>query len=52
VDLPTTRARMSDKRDAFFVRPEDVAATVSAIARQPRSTWSLEVEARPFGEVW
>jgi NAD(P)-dependent dehydrogenase (short-subunit alcohol dehydrogenase family) len=52
VDLPGTRARMRDKPDDFFVRPEDVAATVSWIARQPRSTWSFEVEARPFGEVW
>jgi NAD(P)-dependent dehydrogenase (short-subunit alcohol dehydrogenase family) len=52
VDLPSTRARMPDKPDAFFVRPADVAATVHHIVRQPRSTWSFEVEARPFGESW
>ena len=52
VDLPRTRERMPDKPDSFFVRPEDVAATVSWIVRQPRSAWSFEVEARPFGETW
>jgi NAD(P)-dependent dehydrogenase (short-subunit alcohol dehydrogenase family) len=52
VDLPRTRERMPDKPDSFFVRPEDVAATVSWIVLQPRSTWSFEVEARPFGETW
>jgi NAD(P)-dependent dehydrogenase (short-subunit alcohol dehydrogenase family) len=52
VDLPSTRARMPDKPDDFFVRPVDVAATVHHIVRQPRSAWSFEVEARPFGESW
>ena len=52
VDLPATRQRMPDQPDAFFVRAEDVAATVSAIVRQPPSAWSFEVEARPFGERW
>src|SRR6266536_5242229 len=42
VDLPSTRKRMPDKPDTFFVRPEDVAATVSGIVRQPRSSWSFE----------
>ncbi len=52
VDLPRTRERMPDKPDEFFVRPDDVAATVLALVRQPRSAWSFEVEARPFGERW
>jgi NAD(P)-dependent dehydrogenase (short-subunit alcohol dehydrogenase family) len=52
VDLPRTRERMPEKPDSFFVRPEDVAATVAWIVQQPRSTWSFEVEARPFGEKW
>jgi hypothetical protein len=52
VDLPGTRARMPDKPDTFFVRPVDVAAAVHHIVQQPRSTWSFEVEARPFGESW
>ncbi len=52
VDLPATRERLPGKPDSFFVRPEDVAATTSWIVQQPRSTWSFEVEARPFGETW
>ncbi len=52
VDLPRTRARMPGKPDSFFVKPEDVAATVYWLTQQPCSTWSFEVEARPFGEVW
>ncbi len=52
VDLPRTRERMPDKPDSFFLKPEDMAATVVCIARQPSSAWSFEVEVRPFGERW
>jgi NAD(P)-dependent dehydrogenase (short-subunit alcohol dehydrogenase family) len=52
VDLPSTRKRMPDKPDSFFVKPDDVAATVAWVVRQPRSAWSFEVEARPSGELW
>jgi NAD(P)-dependent dehydrogenase (short-subunit alcohol dehydrogenase family) len=52
VDLPRTRKMMADKPDDFFVKPADIAETVLAIVKQPRSVWSFEVEARPFGEKW
>jgi NAD(P)-dependent dehydrogenase (short-subunit alcohol dehydrogenase family) len=52
VDLPRTREWMKDKPDSFFVQPLDVAETALHLARQPRSAWSFEVEARPFGETW
>jgi short-subunit dehydrogenase len=52
VDLPRTRSRMADKPDEFFVKPDDVAASAVALAKQPRSTWSFELVARPFGERW
>jgi NAD(P)-dependent dehydrogenase (short-subunit alcohol dehydrogenase family) len=52
VDLPRTRALMKDKPDDFFVKPEDVATLVFSLTEQPRSAWSFEVEARPFGENW
>jgi NAD(P)-dependent dehydrogenase (short-subunit alcohol dehydrogenase family) len=52
VDLPATRARMADRPDDFFIRPDDVAGTALHLVRQPRSAWSFEVEARPFGETW
>jgi NAD(P)-dependent dehydrogenase (short-subunit alcohol dehydrogenase family) len=52
VDLPSTRQRMKDKSDDFFVKPDDVATTALWLVGQPRSAWSFEVEARPFGETW
>jgi NAD(P)-dependent dehydrogenase (short-subunit alcohol dehydrogenase family) len=52
VDLASTRQRMPDKPDAFFVKPADVADLAFRLTQQPRSAWSFEVEARPFGEAW
>lgn len=52
VNLPRTRKMMPDKPDSFFVEPADLAESVLAVTEQPRSTWSFEVEARPFGEAW
>ncbi|HEX7669240.1 MAG TPA: SDR family NAD(P)-dependent oxidoreductase [Polyangiaceae bacterium] len=52
VDLPPTRQRMPDKPDSFFVKPDDVADLAFRLTQQPRSAWSFEVEARPFGETW
>jgi NAD(P)-dependent dehydrogenase (short-subunit alcohol dehydrogenase family) len=52
VSLPRTRAMMKDKPDTFFVQPDDLADLVFHVTEQKRSTWSFEVEARPFGEKW
>jgi NAD(P)-dependent dehydrogenase (short-subunit alcohol dehydrogenase family) len=52
VDLERTRKAMPDKGDDFFIKPDDVAETAWWLTRQPRSAWSFEVEARPFGEKW
>jgi len=52
VDLPRTRAMMKDKPAEFFVSPDGIADTAWFLAHQPRSAWSFEVEARPFGETW
>ncbi len=52
VALERTRARMPDKPDSFFIQPDDVAETAFHLVKQPRSAWSFEVEARPFGESW
>lgn len=52
VDLDRTRKAMPDKGDDFFIKPDDVAETAWWLTRQPRSAWSFEVEARPFGEKW
>jgi NAD(P)-dependent dehydrogenase (short-subunit alcohol dehydrogenase family) len=52
IDLPRTRQRMPDKPDAFFVKGDDVATTAAFLVQQPRSAWTFELEARPFGETW
>jgi NAD(P)-dependent dehydrogenase (short-subunit alcohol dehydrogenase family) len=52
VDLATTRARMPNKEDSFFVKPDDVAEVAYRLTQQGRSAWSFEVEARPFSETW
>ncbi len=52
VDLPRTRQMMPDKPDDFFIAPADVAEAAVQLTRQPRSTWTFELEARPFGERW
>src|SRR5213078_440483 len=52
VDLPRTRQRLPDKPDAFFVKPDDVAATAAFLVAQPRSAWTFELEARSFCETW
>ncbi len=52
LDLPGARSRMPDKPDAFFIAAEAVAESVVHLAQQPRSAWSFEVEARPFGATW
>jgi NAD(P)-dependent dehydrogenase (short-subunit alcohol dehydrogenase family) len=52
VDLPRSRQFFKDKPDSFFVKPDDVATVAVQLTEQPRSAWSFEVEARPFGESW
>ena len=52
VDLPRTRKMLADKPDSTFIKPDDVAASVLALTRQPRSVWTFELEARPFVETW
>src|SRR3984957_11532238 len=52
VDLARTRKMMPDQPDSFFVKPADLAESVLQVTKQPRSVWSFEVEARPFGERW
>jgi short-subunit dehydrogenase len=52
VDLPRTRQRFTDKPDDFFIKPDDIAVTAVALAKQPRSAWTFEQIVRPFGERW
>lgn len=52
IDLERTRKRLPDKPDEFFLQASDIAETVWQTTRQNRSSWSFEIEARPFGETW
>lgn len=52
VDEPLMRAKLADRPDDFFVKPDDIADTIVMLTRQKRSAWSFELEARPFGETW
>lgn len=52
VDTPSTRKMMPEKPDNYFVQPNDMAEVVFNLTQQPPSTWSSEIEVRPFGEVW
>jgi hypothetical protein len=38
--------------DDFYLKPDDIAATVLHLAQQPRSAWTFELDLRPFGEKW
>jgi NAD(P)-dependent dehydrogenase (short-subunit alcohol dehydrogenase family) len=52
IDSPRTREMMSDKSDEFFLKPDDIAEAVCAVAHQPRSAWTFQLDLRPFGEEW
>lgn len=52
VDIPRTRARMTDKPDSFFSKPDDIADLAAYLAKQAPSAWTFEAEARPFAEKW
>ena len=52
IDVPLMRARMPDKPDEFFAKPAGIAETIWHLAHQDRSTWSFDVDLRPYGESW
>lgn len=52
IDNPRSRGRMADKPDSFFLSAAHIADVVWDLVNQPRSTWSHEIDLRPFGEKW
>ena len=52
VDAPKARKASPEKPDWFFVKPRAVAKNLLWLARQDRSAWSFEIEARPYAEKW
>ena len=53
IDTPWTRVAFnSDKPDDYFSKPDAIAEEVFHVAHQDPSTWSFDVELRPYGEKW
>jgi len=52
IDSERTRQFLPDKPDDFFMRADDIAEQVLHLAEQPKSTWTFELDLRPFGEKW
>lgn len=52
IDVPWTREAFADRPDEFFSRPADIAEECFHIAHQPGSTWTFDVQIRPYGEEW
>jgi NAD(P)-dependent dehydrogenase (short-subunit alcohol dehydrogenase family) len=52
VDEPLMRAKLADKPDSYFTKPDDIADTVVMLTRQKPSAWTFELEVRPFAETW
>lgn len=52
VDTPATRKMMPNKPDEDFIKPDDLADIAIHLTQQKLSTWSFEIEVRPFAEVW
>lgn len=51
IDTPWTRVPFNpDKPEDFFSKPDAIADEVFHVAHRDRSTWSFDVELRPFGE--
>jgi NAD(P)-dependent dehydrogenase (short-subunit alcohol dehydrogenase family) len=42
----------ADKGDDFFIHSDDIADAVWNLCNQPESTWTFELDLRPFGESW
>jgi len=52
IDLGWTRQMNPDAPDEFFIKPAAIADEVWHVAHQDRSSWSFNVEIRPFCEKW
>jgi len=52
IDLAWTRRMYADASDDFFIRPAAIAEEIWHVVHQDRSSWSFNVELRPFRESW
>lgn len=52
IDVPWARKAYPDQDDAFFIRPDDIAAEIIHLLQQPRGAWTFSAELRPYRENW
>jgi NADP-dependent 3-hydroxy acid dehydrogenase YdfG len=52
IDHARMRTLLPDRPDDLFLAPDDIAEAYWMLSQQPRSTWSFEIDLRPFGEKW
>ena len=50
IDIPGARGRKPGLNDDDFLKPEAIADTYWHLAHQDRSSWTMELEVRPFKE--
>lgn len=50
IDIPRVRERMPSLKDEDLLKPEAIAETYWHLAHQDRSSWTMELEVRPFKE--
>lgn len=54
IDIPRVRAMDFAKKlpDDAFLRPDEIADAIWYLSEQPRSTWTFELDLRPYRETW
>ena len=50
IDMPTIRERFPQMKEEDMLKPEAIAETYWHLAHQDRSSWTQELEVRPFKE--
>ncbi|HTT76423.1 MAG TPA: SDR family NAD(P)-dependent oxidoreductase [Candidatus Binataceae bacterium] len=50
IDIPRLRERMPNAKDEDLLKPAAIAETYWHLAHQDRSSWTMELEVRPFKE--
>lgn len=54
IDTPRVRAMDFARKmpDDAFLRPDEIADAIWYLSEQPRSTWTFELDLRPYRETW
>ena len=54
IDIPRVRKMdwAKDKSDDAFLLPDEIADAIWYLSKQPKSTWTFELDLRPYRETW